>query len=104
MLLTPDYGAAGTTHNAPVAQNGLTRVANVIVHISNNIGSGHAGALSNLGILLSRVVLRQDSRGDDAGQANELSEIICLIKHKIFIYSNISSVISCFGANYVLLY
>jgi uncharacterized membrane protein (Fun14 family) len=31
----------------------LTWVANAIVHISNNIGAGHAGALSNLGIPLA---------------------------------------------------
>ena len=36
-----------------VSQNGLTWVANTIIHISNNIGAGHAGALSNLGIPLA---------------------------------------------------
>ena len=36
-----------------VSQNGLTWVANTIIHISNNIGAGHAGALSNLGISLA---------------------------------------------------
>ena len=33
-----------------VSQNGLTWVANMIIHISINIGSGHTGTLSNLGI------------------------------------------------------
>ena len=36
-----------------VSQNGLTWVANTIIHISNNIGAGHTGALSNLGIPLA---------------------------------------------------
>ena len=36
-----------------VSQNGLTWVANTIIHISNNIGSTHTGALSNLGIPLA---------------------------------------------------
>lgn len=58
MLLAPDYNVAAGRTPTPLImlrlpQNGLTRVANVIVHISNNIGSGHAGALSNLGILLA---------------------------------------------------
>jgi len=36
-----------------VSQNGLTWVANAIIHTSNNIGAGHTGALSNLGIPLA---------------------------------------------------
>ena len=36
-----------------VLQNGLTWLANTVIHISNNIGSGHIGALSNLGIPLA---------------------------------------------------
>lgn len=36
-----------------VSQNGLTWVANVIIHISNNIGSTHTGLLSNVGIPLA---------------------------------------------------
>ena len=36
-----------------VSQNGLTWVADTIIHISNNIGAGHTGALSNLGIPLA---------------------------------------------------
>ena len=36
-----------------VSQNALTWVANTIIHISNNIGAGHTGALSNLGIPLA---------------------------------------------------
>src|SRR6266487_4283894 len=36
-----------------VSQNGLTWVANTIIHISNNIGAGHTGALSNVGIPLA---------------------------------------------------
>jgi uncharacterized membrane protein (Fun14 family) len=36
-----------------VSQNGLTWVADTIIHISNNIGAGHIGALSNLGIPLA---------------------------------------------------
>ena len=36
-----------------VSHNGLNWVANFIIHISNNIGAGHTGALSNLGIPLS---------------------------------------------------
>ena len=36
-----------------VSQNGLAWVANTIIHISNNIGAGHTGALSNLGIPLA---------------------------------------------------
>src|SRR2546425_9917949 len=35
------------------SENGLTWVANTIIHISNNIGAGHTGALSNLGIPLA---------------------------------------------------
>jgi len=35
-----------------VSQDGLTWLANTIIHISNNIGTGHTGALSNLGIPL----------------------------------------------------
>ena len=35
-----------------VSQNVLSWVANTIIHISNNIGAGHTGALSNLGIPL----------------------------------------------------
>ncbi|MDQ6669106.1 MAG: hypothetical protein M3Y53_12905 [Thermoproteota archaeon] len=31
----------------------LTWAANAIIHISNNIGAGHTGALSNLGIPLA---------------------------------------------------
>ena len=33
-----------------VSQNGLTWVANMIIHISINIGSTHTGTLSNVGI------------------------------------------------------
>ena len=36
-----------------VSENVLTWVANAIIHISNNIGAGHTGALSNLGIPLA---------------------------------------------------
>jgi uncharacterized membrane protein (Fun14 family) len=36
-----------------VSHNGLTWVANTIIHISNNIGSGHTAALSNLSIPLA---------------------------------------------------
>jgi uncharacterized membrane protein (Fun14 family) len=36
-----------------VLQNGLTWVADLIIHIANNIGAGHTGALSNLGIPLA---------------------------------------------------
>ena len=36
-----------------VSQNGITWVANAIIHRSNNIGAGHTGALSNLGIPLA---------------------------------------------------
>ena len=36
-----------------VSQNGLTWVANTIIHISNNIGSSHTGTLPNLGIPLA---------------------------------------------------
>jgi uncharacterized membrane protein (Fun14 family) len=36
-----------------VSQNVLTWVANVVIHISNNIGSTHTGALSNVGIPLA---------------------------------------------------
>jgi hypothetical protein len=36
-----------------VSQNGLTWLANTIVHSSNNIGAGHTGGLSNLGIPLA---------------------------------------------------
>ena len=36
-----------------VSHNGLTWVAKSIIHISNNIGAGHTGALSNLGIPLA---------------------------------------------------
>src|SRR2546427_5635975 len=36
-----------------VSQNGLTWVANAIIHISNKIGAGHTGAFSNLGIPLA---------------------------------------------------
>jgi uncharacterized membrane protein (Fun14 family) len=36
-----------------VSQNGFTWVANAIIHISNNIGAGHTGALSYLGIPLA---------------------------------------------------
>jgi uncharacterized membrane protein (Fun14 family) len=35
------------------SENVLTWVANAIVHISHNIGAGHTGALSNLGIPLA---------------------------------------------------
>jgi uncharacterized membrane protein (Fun14 family) len=35
-----------------VSQNDLTWVENTIVHISNNIGAGHTGAISNLGFPL----------------------------------------------------
>jgi uncharacterized membrane protein (Fun14 family) len=35
------------------SENVLTWVANIIIHISNNIGIGHIGALSNLGIPLA---------------------------------------------------
>ena len=34
------------------SENGLTWVANTIIHISNNIGAGHTG-ISNLGIPLA---------------------------------------------------
>jgi hypothetical protein len=36
-----------------VSQNGLGRLANLVFHISNNIGSGNTGALSNLCIPLA---------------------------------------------------
>jgi uncharacterized membrane protein (Fun14 family) len=36
-----------------VSHNGLTWVANTIIHISNNFGAGHTAALSNLGIPLT---------------------------------------------------
>jgi uncharacterized membrane protein (Fun14 family) len=36
-----------------VSQNGLRWVTNTIIHISNNVGAGHRGALSNLGIPLA---------------------------------------------------
>jgi uncharacterized membrane protein (Fun14 family) len=36
-----------------VAQNGLTWVANIIIHISNSIGSSHTGTLSYLEIPLA---------------------------------------------------
>jgi uncharacterized membrane protein (Fun14 family) len=36
-----------------ISQNVLTWMANAIIHISNNIGAGHTGALSNLGIPLA---------------------------------------------------
>ena len=36
-----------------VSQNGLTWVANTIIHISNNIDSSHTGTLPNLGIRLA---------------------------------------------------
>mgnify|MGYP002403268383 CR=1 FL=1 len=36
-----------------VSHNGLTWVANVVIHISNNIGLTHTGALSNVGIPLA---------------------------------------------------
>ena len=36
-----------------VSHNGLTWVSNTIIHISNNIGATHTGALSNLGIPLA---------------------------------------------------
>ena len=36
-----------------VSENGLTLVANTIIHISNNIGASHTGSLSNLGIPLA---------------------------------------------------
>ncbi len=36
-----------------VSQIGITWVANNIIQISNNIGAGHTGALSNLGIPLA---------------------------------------------------
>jgi uncharacterized membrane protein (Fun14 family) len=35
-----------------VSQIGIIWVANIIIHISNNIGAGHTGALSNIGIPL----------------------------------------------------
>jgi uncharacterized membrane protein (Fun14 family) len=35
-----------------ISENVLTWVANTIIQISNNIGAGHTGALSNLGIPL----------------------------------------------------
>jgi uncharacterized membrane protein (Fun14 family) len=35
-----------------VSQSGLTLAANTVIHISNNIGAGRTGALSNLGIPL----------------------------------------------------
>jgi uncharacterized membrane protein (Fun14 family) len=35
------------------SQIGITWVANSIIQISNNIGAGHTGALSNLGIPLA---------------------------------------------------
>ena len=36
-----------------VSQDGLTWVANTVIHISNNVGAGHAGSLSNIGIPLA---------------------------------------------------
>ena len=36
-----------------VSQSGLSWLANTIIHISNNIGAGHTGAFSNLGIPLA---------------------------------------------------
>src|SRR6266568_1413283 len=36
-----------------LSQNGLTWVANMIIHISNNIVTTHTGALSNVGIPLA---------------------------------------------------
>jgi uncharacterized membrane protein (Fun14 family) len=36
-----------------VSQNGLTWVANMMIHISYNIGSTHTGTLSNVGIPLA---------------------------------------------------
>src|SRR5947209_4003402 len=36
-----------------VSQNGLTWIANTIIHISHNIGAGHIVAFSNLGIPLA---------------------------------------------------
>src|SRR5438874_9384810 len=36
-----------------VSQNGLTWVADTIIHTSNDIGAGHTAALSNLGIPLA---------------------------------------------------
>jgi uncharacterized membrane protein (Fun14 family) len=36
-----------------VSQNGLTWLANTIVHISNNISAGHTGTLPDLGIPLA---------------------------------------------------
>lgn len=35
-----------------VSQNVLAWVANTIIHIANNIGAGHTGTLSNVGIPL----------------------------------------------------
>jgi uncharacterized membrane protein (Fun14 family) len=35
-----------------VSENALKWVANTIIHFSNNIGAGHTGAISNLGIPL----------------------------------------------------
>jgi uncharacterized membrane protein (Fun14 family) len=40
-----------------VSQNGLTGVANAIIHVSNNIGATHIGALPNLGIPLAASAL-----------------------------------------------
>jgi uncharacterized membrane protein (Fun14 family) len=36
-----------------VSQNGFTWVTDAIVHVSNNIGAPHSGALSNIGIPLA---------------------------------------------------
>jgi uncharacterized membrane protein (Fun14 family) len=36
-----------------VSQNGLTWLANTIIHISNNVGAGHTGTLPDLGIALA---------------------------------------------------
>jgi uncharacterized membrane protein (Fun14 family) len=36
-----------------VSQNGLIWIGNTIIHISNNVGSSHQVALSNLGIPLA---------------------------------------------------
>jgi len=36
-----------------VLQNGLTWMANTIIHLSNNIGTRHTGALPDLGIPLA---------------------------------------------------
>jgi len=36
-----------------VSQSGLSWVTNTIIHVSNNIDTGHTGAISNLGIPLA---------------------------------------------------